>query len=1690
MWQLIKQVLHSFKRSILLIVSLIFISAVIIFSSFSSLYLGTNIYNSTNHLNITGNKSNAIVEENYATSNIKYNYEKDSQGNIVSTQPAIAYKIDKDKANKDGYQTDNYAVVFPYTSENQTFTYTNSTGESLTYASFTAAGLNGDNPYAYRTPGMLAGYGGNEITGETVDVPNNFNDWVAFAYSLKNNGSIRTNFDYVNINPKTKKINGYFDESFVSYIPVMRGIFHATKATFNTKAEVTADTNTFLSNADRYTGTINTAFLSGFGGAQIPVGDNMNEDVLETTIGRDVIHYLNSLVVQDTDLSKYTQVNLLLDFDSLNDFQRKIFDTYFTDEEKEKYTNFQLVLRNTWVHNPSHNTTSINDTKPSNEALITLVNQRIEDLIPELTKKIEGYYSQALSDMLSEKKIKHDEQKSFVITDQKTTNKYIVAKKGSTSIDDIVYTEGTKLNNSTKYLDVNELFRADYHLVNKKKYLKNYINFLYESINASGAKIPAFVSQALENLKYSFDNSTAVNDSYYNFIFGYFPSDMLYLNPKEQMKFDRQGESIEYKLKHGLTDIYLDSTIVKIDKYSYAAVISDGFLVANKKKILPNKEWQEALKLNSYDFVKWINTLDDSNCIEINARKFVIIGTGLSPEMAFPSIGIDNPIPNVNTEAVVYVNALGYDAILATAPLSYQYKYFSLDLGYGNDGGGIFSAFNPDRSELRKNIKSLNNYFQPLLNKNSSTPIVYSLNDFTTVKNLITMRSYYPNQILYGVILVSIIVIVILVLLGLYLSYLLIKGYITKNQVQLAIIKANGFSSIAITLSITLFGLVCSLIAGAIGYVVAFYMQNLFYQILSPYWYAPMALLSFSPVGFIGGILSLLGVFVVFTFIIIRLTFRKPINELITQNVEMKSSRLLNIIRKPSKINPLFKFRLSLSFSNIWRTIFFTALCSIGLSSISVGLAIPGKFAESNLQTSYNKHYSYKFGLTETTEQSGLYKLQQYSHLGFTDISQGIYPLYQGTMQVAYDYDEKGLPIYNENDAQKTTYNFADQFGYPYTLNDVKVYEVQDNNGSISLKEKRDKFGNLLYYGNILIPSYQAYQKITSQVNFYQNTSMTKWLLDFTIPGLNINPWQLIKRIIPNEIVVRAETQDQVFLKAVYENEQLRKLESIGLSPTKFINYSNNIYSVNADTIIGNLGKPEEIGYSKDFLKFVGAVYGNEELSNLDVKLSYGVVSYDSQSETYSSVNSSLYKNNSLLVDKVDLIGINVNSKYITLVDREKRDLNKLLSEVSNNVYNIVINQGAAYKHKLKVGDIIDVTPNKGYFYYSQQIANDYSQNNIKHNFKKTYKFKVAGISSISYGDEYYISQDVANIINQSAMNFEHPELGGRFKANRPFAFNTANIEQSFIGPNKNQEVRIDGALDGTDPNTKAQYDLAVNNRFTDFYRYDYKPFNGIISSADSPVFLNKTISFESIIGVWNQLNYSSTDELVSQFNDGFFTNPTNSATANVYLDNMVTANTDILKLTGWNENDRAKLREKMKTALTTNILFAQYIRDVFGSYPTSINIENIESYGTIKYLYENLVSTIDLIQTLLTIILIPLIIVMILVISASMLQEFKKMIIVLKTIGYSDKDNIISILATFIPIILLTLLIGIGVVAAILSIFQFVIYTASTVFITGVINWMTYGIGIAVIMAVLIINFVAMIIMYKQQKLKTAIVD
>lgn len=76
MVQLIKQVLLSFKKSVLLIFSLAFICLCIITTTFSLLYLNTNTQNSINNLNTYGNSANLNVEQSYELEKPQYIVDK------------------------------------------------------------------------------------------------------------------------------------------------------------------------------------------------------------------------------------------------------------------------------------------------------------------------------------------------------------------------------------------------------------------------------------------------------------------------------------------------------------------------------------------------------------------------------------------------------------------------------------------------------------------------------------------------------------------------------------------------------------------------------------------------------------------------------------------------------------------------------------------------------------------------------------------------------------------------------------------------------------------------------------------------------------------------------------------------------------------------------------------------------------------------------------------------------------------------------------------------------------------------------------------------------------------------------------------------------------------------------------------------------------------------------------------------------------------------------------------------------------------------------------------------------------------------------------------------------------------------------------------------------------------------------
>ncbi|MEG2342524.1 MAG: hypothetical protein RSB95_05375 [Bacilli bacterium] len=161
------------------------------------------------------------------------------------------------------------------------------------------------------------------------------------------------------------------------------------------------------------------------------------------------------------------------------------------------------------------------------------------------------------------------------------------------------------------------------------------------------------------------------------------------------------------------------------------------------------------------------------------------------------------------------------------------------------------------------------------------------------------------------------------------------------------------------------------------------------------------------------------------------------------------------------------------------------------------------------------------------------------------------------------------------------------------------------------------------------------------------------------------------------------------------------------------------------------------IKFNNKFLTFIGKVYGKEHLSNADIKISYGTIPYfNDQIEYYTYVDANV--KNSKVNAKYRIYGIEPNSKFMSLKDNDNNSIGHLLDSNENN---IIINNGAAYKYGLKVGDTLTLDVLNSYFRYSEKILDVSLTNN--------YTFKVVGINSTSFGEEFYISQQKANEITR-----------------------------------------------------------------------------------------------------------------------------------------------------------------------------------------------------------------------------------------------------------------------------------------------------------------------------------------------------
>lgn len=1624
MVQLIKQVLLSFKKSVLLIFSLAFICLCIITTTFSLLYLNTNTQNSINNLNTYGNSANLNVEQSYELE--KPQYIVDKYAIAIPTKKLVPISNLK-------YVNGQKNVIFPYSTSD-----------------FSNPNVN-TRPWE-RKFGIMKSIGAGLVNGvyQPNQIGTTFSSWYGLGWSMNDQDGKQvfnpSNIIYEMDSQNNVKMIGYFnentgqvDDSFVLY----EGHYSPSKKDFNS-----TDTN----NAIPSTSPLHILYSNIYRKVET---SKLDYNLVKVSLLSDLYNLLLTNVNKGSAQNFYS---IKLDTEKLSKLQKSILND-LNETERNKILYKQILIKDEWVDNYLKTNPSLSKEKVIEQWLITLADQESDKLLNFFQEKA-ILYSQHFLDING---IQSQEESSFSITDSESTFEYLVSRKENNKINNIVYDEGSRLEDSNSYLSFANRYNEVYTSTDNKKYLKNLLILMLSSTPTTGEEILPYIKLKIKSILESIERGEAVDIGDYNEIFAIYEPE---INKDIFYKTDKQKIDLNFIFQGSISPTGLvSSNILSVyTPYGFSTVVPSVFLKANNKEYLPESEWNNLIArwndmLNSWknfnlviddnqtlnnletfskDFKKWISNLDSKYTITVNTMKFVIIGTGLSPEMAYPSTSIESLIINPKNQMLIYANLQGYESILSTNSGLFQNKYFASRIKPSSTlfGTKVFD---------KKLVAELNNFYKENFNSKATNNLVYLNHNFESSQSILSFRIYLPKSITLYVSTVAVVVIIVLIIIGLYLSYLLLKTYINKNIVQLSIIKANGFSTFKICSALSLFGLFVSIISGSVGYVLAWYLQGVFYSAISPFWYITVKFLKFSLLGFVGGSFIIFVTFFIFTYFIISYTFKTPINELISRNVETKATRILNLLKNNViKVNPLLKFRLSLSFSNFSRFVFYTLLCSFGLALVTVGFSLPNKFNESIYMTELNKQYKYDFKFVTPTEQSGLYKYQKYSDLGFTDLDKGIYPLYPGKItwnQRTIDY----APITN--------------YPSPYQLESLKVLDP------VTGKQKQEN-GNNLYYGNLLLPSYVAKLSLEKDPFFGKNAVFAKWLLDINIEelGIKLNPWEIVKSSLPSEIVSRAETQNQNFLKHIYDfasdpkNAKIYELQK----KNNFIIYnnSNNSYEIDSKKVVMISGDVNKIRFNDNFLTFIGYVYGSEELSNSDVKISYGIIPYEDNEteETYTYVEVDALARGKRFTTKIT--GIKQNSKFINLKDNSGNDIShSLIDKRYENP--VVINNGAAYKYKLKVGSKINVTINNSYFRYSRKLLDNagikYNDSNAENIGNKQYTLTVSGISSDSVGEELYIDQDLANMMVGMTINAKEITNGGSIISN----------------------IRFD--------NNNNVYPIRVPTETIN--KINYKPFNGIFSNKKVPIFLDRNISFYSTIGIWPNITVLDSNSF-SQFWSEQYKNGGNGADANygnsfpnLIYEILTTNNKQIVSL-----EDRGKLINYLKNNFNDFAIFGNFIINNFGQNPIAIAIGDVSSFLSQIEIYSSLFTTISIIQGIGLSIFVPLIVIMILVMTSIMMNEFKNMIAVLKTLGYSDKENLLSIVITYLPVLFLALVIGFVILFVSVLTIQFTLYNVSSIFISSTINLIPYLYGVSGILSIMIINFLFTIFLLKKMNLKKSI--
>ncbi|MCQ3907403.1 MAG: hypothetical protein MJ219_01220 [Mycoplasmoidaceae bacterium] len=123
-------------------------------------------------------------------------------------------------------------------------------------------------------------------------------------------------------------------------------------------------------------------------------------------------------------------------------------------------------------------------------------------------------------------------------------------------------------------------------------------------------------------------------------------------------------------------------------------------------------------------------------------------------------------------------------------------------------------------------------------------------------------------------------------------------------------------------------------------------------------------------------------------------------------------------------------------------------------------------------------------------------------------------------------------------------------------------------------------------------------------------------------------------------------------------------------------------------------------------------------------------------------------------------------------------------------------------------------------------------------------------------------------------------------------------------------------------------------------------------------------------------------------------------------------------------------------------------ISEIYGDTTMITAITGAMDVAASDLVYSNLISTFDLAETSIMAIVIPITVIIVAVISNLIINDSKKMAAMLKALGYSDAKNLMSILALFVPTIVVGLALAVPLSLGLTLAYQSIIFNSANILV------------------------------------------